>query len=69
VHRNIANQVITNDTNAMSVIKYAIEHLKVEHIIVCGHYGCGGVAAAANDIKEEFLGDWLSGIKYLMLRG
>jgi len=65
VHRNIANQVITNDTNVMSVIKYAVDVLKVRHIVVCGHYGCGGVAAAMDNINEEYLGDWLSSLKDL----
>ncbi len=63
IHRNIANQVITNDTNVMSVIKYAVDVLKVRHIVVCGHYGCGGIAAAIDNVNDEYLGDWLSGIK------
>ncbi len=63
VHRNIANQVIIHDANVMSVIKYAVDILKVRHIVICGHYGCGGVAAAMDNIKEEYLGDWLSGLK------
>ncbi|MCW3805646.1 carbonic anhydrase [Plebeiibacterium marinum] len=63
VHRNIANQVITNDSNVMSVIKYAVDYLKVKHIVICGHYGCGGIAAAVDNNKDEYLGDWLSGIK------
>ncbi|GAF02301.1 carbonic anhydrase [Saccharicrinis fermentans] len=63
VHRNIANQIITNDSNIMSVIKYAVDYLKVKHIVVCGHYGCGGVIAAMERNNDEYLGDWLSGIK------
>ena len=63
VHRNIANQVITNDSNVMSVLKYAVDYLNVKHIVVCGHYGCGGVMAAANNINDEYLGDWLSSLK------
>ncbi len=63
VHRNIANQVITNDSNVMSVIKYAVDYLKVRHIVVCGHSGCGGIAAAVDDNNDEYLGDWLSAIK------
>jgi carbonic anhydrase len=63
VHRNIANQVITHDSNVMSVIKYAVDYLKVRHIVVCGHYGCGGIAAAVDNNSDEYLGDWLSSIK------
>jgi len=63
VHRNIANQVITNDSNVMSVLKYAVDYLNVEHIVVCGHHGCGGVIAAAENINDEYLGDWLSSLK------
>jgi carbonic anhydrase len=63
VHRNVANLVVSTDMNILSVLQYAVEALKVEHIIVCGHYGCGGVRAA---IKEEQLGlidNWLQQIK------
>lgn len=63
VHRNIANQVITNDFNLMSVVKYAVDYLNVKHIVVCGHYGCGGVIAAMNNNTDKYLGDWLTGIK------
>ncbi|SMO41539.1 carbonic anhydrase [Saccharicrinis carchari] len=63
VHRNIANQVITNDFNLMSVVKYAVDYLHVKHIVVCGHYGCGGVIAAMKNNTDKYLGDWLSGIK------
>lgn len=64
VHRNIANLVINTDVNLLSVLDYAVNHLKVRHIIVCGHYGCGGVKAAItnNDFKPV-LNMWLRNIK------
>ncbi len=63
VHRNIANMVISNDLNAMSVIDYAVDHLKVEHVVVCGHYFCGGVQAAMNDGDLGILNPWLRNIR------
>jgi carbonic anhydrase len=64
VHRNVANLVVNTDTNLLSVLEYAVVHLKVKHIIVCGHYGCGGIKAAttAHDFKQV-LNMWLRNIK------
>jgi carbonic anhydrase len=64
VHRNIANVVINTDVNLLSVLDYAVNHLKVRHVIVCGHYGCGGIKAAVT--KTDFrpvLNMWLRNIK------
>lgn len=64
VHRNIANLVIHTDVNLLSVLDYAVVHLKVEHIIVCGHYGCGGIRAAmSNTNYSQVLNMWLRNIK------
>ena len=63
VHRNIANQVIHSDTNMLSVLQYAIEYLHVKHVIVCGHYGCGGVKAAMDTGHVGLVGRWLAYIK------
>ncbi|GAB4232127.1 MAG: carbonate dehydratase [Ekhidna sp.] len=63
VHRNIANQVIHSDTNMLSVLQYAIEYLHVKHVIVCGHYGCGGVMAAMDNQYVGLVGRWLAYVK------
>ncbi|HRN95348.1 MAG TPA: carbonic anhydrase [Chitinophagales bacterium] len=63
VHRNISNLVIQNDLNLLSVLQYAVEVLHVKHIIVCGHYGCGGIKAAMDNISMGDLDKWLVNIK------
>ena len=63
VHRNIANMVISIDLNVMSVVNYAVDHLKVSHVIVCGHYACGGVKAAMQSADLGILNPWLRNIR------
>ncbi len=63
VHRNVANMVVSTDLNLLSVLQYAVEVLKVEHVIVCGHYGCGGVKAAMQDKDLGLINKWLRNIK------
>jgi carbonic anhydrase len=63
IHRNVANQVIHTDMNLLSVLQYAVEVLEVKHIIVCGHYGCGGVKAAMTRHDYGLINKWLRHIK------
>lgn len=63
IHRNVANLVVHTDINLLSVLQYAVEVLKVEHVIVCGHYGCGGVKAAMGHSSLGIINKWLRHIK------
>ena len=64
IHRNVANLVVNTDVNLMSVLDFAVNHLKIKHVVVCGHYGCGGVKAAMSNIDlNQVLNMWLRNIK------
>jgi carbonic anhydrase len=68
VHRNVANVVVHSDLNALSTIQFAVEHLKVEHIIVVGHYGCAGVRAAMRGLRVGLADNWLRHVQDVRLR-
>ena len=63
IHRNVANMVVSIDLNVMSVINYAVTHLKVKHVVVCGHYECGGVKASLQPLDMGILNPWLRNIR------
>lgn len=63
VHRNVANLFLHTDFNCLSVLQYAIDYLEIKHVIVCGHYGCGGIAAAMGDRQLGLVDNWLRNIR------
>ena len=67
VQRNVANQVVHDDINLLAALQYAVQNLEVEHVIVCGHYGCGGVKAAMSDAELGLINKWLLHIKDVYL--
>jgi carbonic anhydrase len=65
VHRNVANVVVETDFNLLAVVQYAVDVLKIRHVIICGHYGCGGVKAAVENFRHGMIDNWLSSIRAL----
>jgi len=65
VHRNIANQVYLTDFNLLSAVQYAVEVLKVDHVIICGHYNCGGIKAALNNSASGYINNWVESIRII----
>jgi carbonic anhydrase len=68
VHRNVANLVVHTDMNCLSVLQYAVDILKIKHVIVCGHYGCGGIKAAMEDRPHGLVDNWLRHIRDIQQR-
>ena len=66
VHRNVANLVVNTDVNLLAVLDFAVTHLQIKHVIVCGHYGCGGIKAATKTDYRPVLNMWLRNIKDVM---
>ena len=68
VHRNVANLIVPTDANGLSVLQYAVDVLRVDHVVVCGHYRCGGVQAALQGQAEGAIGEWLNPLEDLLAR-
>jgi carbonic anhydrase len=66
VHRNVANVVVHTDVNCLSVMQFAVEVLKVDHVIICGHYGCGGIQAAMQNLQLGLIDNWLRHVQDVM---